>query len=134
MKRFRAAVLRCSLVSLSILLVPGCSDDPIAPFQPEVGNAVDNFQLQATGVVSVTSTLNYTWTNTGTRATVNHSTTTSAGNAQIIIRDAAGATVYDKNLSPSLNEQTTAGTPGAWTIQLRMSNYSGTLNFRVQKL
>jgi hypothetical protein len=110
-----------------------CSDS-LAPFQPEITSATDNFQLQATDVSSATSTVTYQWTNTGTRATVNHSTTTTAGSATLTIRDAAGTVVYAKPLVPSLTEPTATGAPGAWTIQLEMRGYSGTLNFRVQKL
>ena len=121
------------LVLLSPLISASCSD-PLGPFQPEITSATDNFQLQATGVAEVTATLNYAWTNTGARATVNHSTTTTAGTAQLTIRDATGTIVYDKALAPSLNEPTTLGTVGNWTIQLRLTSYSGTLNFRVQKL
>lgn len=111
----------------------GCSD-PLAPFQPEVTNATNSFQLQATGVTAVTTTLTYAWTTTGTRATVNHSTTTSAGTARLTIRDAAGTVVYDADLAPSLNEPTNAGGAGGWTIQVRLTGYSGTLNVRVEKL
>ena len=52
----------------------------------------------------------------------------------IRLADAAGTVVYTKALSPSLNEPTIAGTAGTWTIALTMTNYSGTMNFRVQKL
>ncbi len=78
-------------------------------------------------------TLNYTWSNTGTQATVNHSTTTTAGSARLVIRDSANTLVYDETLVPSLNEPTLAGVAGNWTIQLILSGYSGTLNFRAQK-
>ena len=132
--RLRSFRLRPFIFVLSLLpTLAGC-DDPLGPFQPEITSATDNFQLQATGVTAVTSTLSYSWTNTGTRATVNHSTTTTAGTTQLTIRDAAGATVYDKALVSSLNEPTIAGMPGTWSIQVRLTNYSGTLNFRVQKL
>lgn len=124
-----------ALLALSLLLgVTACSDDdPLAPFQPEVGNLPDTFQLQATGVTHRTATLNYTWSNTGTQGTVNHSTTTTAGSARVIIRDSGGAIVYDEILVPSLNEPTLAGASGSWTIQLILTGYSGTLNFRVVK-
>ena len=118
----------------AVMFFTGCDGDPLAPFQPEVTNAADNFQLQATGVTRVTHSRIYTWQNSGTRATVNHSTTTTGGTTRIIIRDAADAVVYDKALSPSLTEATTAGTAGAWHIEMVLTNYSGTLNFRVQKL
>jgi hypothetical protein len=116
-----------------IAVMASCDEDPLAPFEPEVNNATDSFQLQATGVTNVSTTLNYTWTNTGTSANVNHSTTTTAGTARVVIRSANNTVVYDKALSPSLNEATTTSTSGNWTIQLILSNYSGTLNFRVQK-
>lgn len=126
---------RVSLMrGLAALAIFAACSDPLAPFQPEVTNATDNFQLQATNVRSSTSTVVYNWTNTGTRATINHSTTTTAGTAALVIRDGAGTVVYTKTLVPSLNEPTVAGVAGTWKIELTMTNYSGTLNFRAQKL
>ena len=109
-------------------------DDPLSPFQPEVTSAPDNFQAQATGVSNVSATRTFTWSNTGTRATVNHSTTTSGGQTRLVIRDAVGTVVYDHALSSSLNEPTAVGAAGAWTIELRLTEYTGTLNFRAEKL
>lgn len=124
------------LVVAGILSLSACSSDtaePLAPFEPEVSNATDNFQLQATDVTDVGTVLQYTWENTGTQASVDHSTTTSGGSAVVAIRDASGATVYDQDLAPSLNEDTASGSTGNWTIIVTLSEYSGTLNFRVQK-
>lgn len=121
------------LALASVFALAGCSD-PLAPFQPEVSNATDSFGMQATGVTGLTTTRSYSWSNTGTRATVNHSTTTSAGSVQLTILDGAGTVVYDRALAPSLNEPTQSGTAGTWTVRLRMTDYSGTLNFRAQKL
>ena len=126
-------LLTAAAIFVSGIAATSCSDS-LAPFQPEVTNATDNFQLQATGVTRVSATRTYSWSNTGTRATVNHSTTTSAGTARLVIRDAGGTTVYDGPLVPSLNEPTTVGVAGTWTIELRLTGYSGTLNFRVQRL
>jgi hypothetical protein len=131
--RQRHGSIARGLTLLGLLVGGGCSD-PLESFEPEITNATDNFQLQATGVSAVTSTFVYSWVNTGTRATINHSTTTTAGSAQLTIRDAGGSTVYDKGLAPSLNEPTSSGTAGTWTIELRLTSYSGTLNFRAQKL
>ena len=122
------------LAVAAVATLAACSDDPLSPFQPEVSNAAENFQLQATGVTNVTATRTYTWQNTGTRATVNHATTLSAGTIRLTIRDAAGVVVYDKALLPSLNEATSVGAAGSWTIVLTMTDYSGTINFRAQKL
>jgi hypothetical protein len=125
------ALMAALLLPLSLL---SACDSPLDPFEPEIDAAQDNFQLQATGVTRVTSTLSWTWTNTGTRASIDHSTVTTAGNARVVIRDAAGVVVYDHDLEPSLNEPTAVGTSGSWTIQLHLDRYSGTLNFRAQKL
>jgi len=116
------------------LLFTACGSDPLAPFQPEITSATDNFQLQATGVTGVTHSQSYAWQNTGTRATVDHSTITGAGTTRLVIRDAVGAVVYDEALMPSLNEPTTAGVAGTWQIQIILTTYSGTLNFRAQRL
>ena len=126
-------------VGLAVILGVGagaCSDSsaPSSSFKPEVTSATDNFQLQASSLVGTTLTQTYAWSNTGTRATINHSTTTTAGSASLSVRDGAGTVVYTKALAPSLNEPTSAGTAGAWTIVLTMTGYSGTINFRAQKL
>ena len=127
-------LLLTSLAATALALQVACSDDPLAPFQPEVSNVADNFQLQATNVATVTATRTYTWQNTGTRATVNHSTTLTGGTIHLTIRDAAGTVVYDKGLVPSLNEPTSVGTAGSWTVVVSMTGYSGSINFRAQKL
>jgi hypothetical protein len=117
-----------------LLAVANCSSNTLAPFQPQISNAADNFQLQATGVSNVSTTLTYSWANSGTQATINHATTTSAGSTLLVIKDNAGTTVYSKALAASLNEATSAGQSGTWSIQLTLTGYSGTLNFRAQKL
>lgn len=122
-----------TLLAFGSLLACG-NDQPLAAFQPQINNAADNFQAQATNVSNVTTTLTYSWANSGTRATINHSTVTTGGSTLLVIKDAAGVTVYSKALSASLNEPTTAGQAGTWTVQFTLTNYSGTLNFRAQKL
>jgi len=127
---------KSALLVAGIILLSACGSDPaepLAPFEPQIANATDNFQLQATDVTDVGTVLQYTWENTGTQASVDHSTTTAGGTAVVSIRDASGATVYDQGLAPSLNEDTASGSSGSWTIILTLSEYSGTLNFRVQK-
>ncbi|MEN8145372.1 MAG: hypothetical protein ABFS14_10520 [Gemmatimonadota bacterium] len=121
---------------LAVMFLAGCGSDttdPLAQFEPQISNSADNFQLQASNVENVGSTLNYTWENTGSQASVDHSTTLTAGAARVIVKDADGTIVYDADLLPSKNEQTAVGSSGTWTISLVLTNYSGTLNFRVQK-
>lgn len=127
-------IVRAARPVLLAAALASCGSDPLSPFQPQVSNVADNFSLQATGVTNVSATVSYSWPNSGTRATINHSTTTSAGSTLLVIKDNSGATVYSRALSPSLNEPTTVGVAGTWTIQLTLSNYSGTINFLAQKL
>jgi len=126
--------LLVALLALAALGACGSSSSSLSPFQPQVSKPTDNFQLQATNVTNVTTTVTNSWVNTGTQATVSHSTTTTAGSTLLVIKDAAGNTVYNRALSPSLDEPTMIGKAGTWSIQLTLSNYSGTLNFRVQTL
>ena len=129
---YRTIILGFLLILMGVL--GGCSKDSLAPFQPEIGNNQDSFQLQATNVSNVSTTVVYAWNNSGTLATINHSTTTTAGSTLLVIKDAVGTTVYSKALVASLNEPTSVGVAGSWSITLTLTNYSGTLNFRAQKL
>lgn len=123
---------------LAALLVVGalaaCGGDGLVTFLPPVVNVADNFQLQPTIVTDLTTVVFYPWVNTGSRATINHSTTTTSGSAVLAVKDVSGAFVYSKTLSSSLTEPTLTGQTGTWWIQLTFTHYSGTLNFHVQKL
>lgn len=122
------------LLATSVAL-SACSDSsgPLAPFQPQINNAPDNFQFQATGVTNVTWTYSYTWPNTGTSASVNQSTTVTSGSATVTVLDANGVQVYTQSLSANGTFTSTAGATGNWTIRVAFTNYAGTVNFRVQK-
>lgn len=136
MKAKCSRVLRMAALfgSVSLMLVTGCgSGSALNPvFQPQVANNPDNFQFQSTGVQNVTQNLQYTWSNSGTHASINQATTVAAGAAVLALRDATGATVYTGDLKNNGTFTSIAGQTGNWTIVLTLSNYSGTLNFRVQ--
>lgn len=133
MQRTRAAALY-AMLALGAITGCGAGGSALNPtFQPQVSNATDNFQFQATGVKSVTQTLNYSWQNSGIAATVNQATTVTGGQAILTIRDHAGTQVYSGDLVNNGTFDTATGITGSWTITLTLSNYSGTLNFRVQK-
>ena len=127
---------RTAVIVAALIMLSACGSDPtdpLAQFEPQVSNSTDSFQLQATNVTDVGTILQYSWENTGTQASVDHSTTTAGGAAGLIIKDASGTIVYDQGLAPSLNEDTSSGSTGTWTISVALSQYGGTLNFRVQK-
>ena len=124
-----------TLLIVGLLVGCGSSDptSPLANFQPEISNVTDNFALQASNVTDVGETIVYSWTNTGTVASIDHSTTVTGGSAALVIEDASGTIVYNAPLEASLNEASTPGTSGVWKIRLVLTSYDGTLNFRVQK-
>src|SRR5690349_632187 len=71
-RRLRFVMGIAALTSLGVVLACGNSSGPLAPFEPQINNAPDNFQFQASGVTNVTWTYTYRWSNTGDSATINH--------------------------------------------------------------
>jgi hypothetical protein len=125
---------RASFAMFGVILLAACSDPAGPTYSPVVTNATDDFQLQATGVTGATLETVYTWQNTGTAATVTHATLAGNGFARLLIFDGAGTLVYDANLQPTGSTATAVGVAGSWTIELILTGFGGTLNFRVQKL
>ena len=120
-------------VTLGALVLAACSSTgPLAPFQPQINNAPNNFQFQATGVTNVTWTYTYTWSNSLDSATVNQATTATAGSVTLTISDNNGTQLFSQGLSSSGTLGMTKGVHGNWTIKVVFTNYSGTVNFRVQ--
>jgi NCAIR mutase (PurE)-related protein len=130
---FNTLVFTC-IICLSFFT--GCkksSNTSLANFQPQISNTKDNFQLQATDVKQVSTTIDYNWSNTGTMASIDKSGVVTAGTANILIYDNNGTNVYASSLKATGSETTNAGVAGLWKIRLVLSGYDGTLNFRVQK-
>lgn len=133
----RLAVTWAPCVLLLLLLTAACGSGNSAlnpAFQPQVANQTDNFQFQATGVTHVTQTLHYTWQDTGTAASINQATVLTAGTAVITLKDANGNAVYSADLAANGTFTSLQGTAGKWSIDVALTNVSGTLNFRVQKM
>jgi len=122
-------------VAAVVALAAACgnSTGPLAPFQPQINNITDDFQFQATGVTNVTWTYNYNWLNSGDSATVNQSTTITTGAAVLTIYDSTGTQLYTQSLSANGTYGMTKGIHGRWHVKVQFTNYSGTVNFRIQK-
>ena len=139
MKAFARLSLTTRRLAALVVLVAlgGCGSDksnPLSPaVQPEIVNDTDSFSFQVTGVQNASTTLDYSWQNTGTVATVNQSASIGSGSATLIIRDAAGTQVYSRSLSDNGTFSSSAGTAGTWTIRVVFSGTSGTINFRSDK-
>lgn len=127
----------CAILLLLAGALAGCGGGSSAlnpQFQPQVANLQDNFQFQSTGVQNVTQTLTYTWQNTGTGGSINQACTVAPGTAFLHLLDASGKAVYSGDLASNGTFTSIAGTTGAWTIRVVLTNVNGTLNFRVQKM
>lgn len=134
---FKAKPYSCLIIiGVALFLLIGCGDDknPLSAFEPEIINTADAFQFQITDASGITTAVSYPWTNTGAQATINHSTVTTQGSATVYIMDADTTQVYTAGLVASLNEESSAGTAGTWTVRVVFENFSGTANFRVEKL
>lgn len=123
-----------ALLFLVIAGVAGCGEDSSAGKDLQVSNQQDSFQFQVTDVKHYSHTYTYTWANSGASASVNQACSITGGAATLILRDANGASVYAQSLKSNGTFNSTAGAPGNWTVEVLLSNASGTLNFRAQKL
>jgi hypothetical protein len=126
---------RLGCLWFALALVAACGDsNPIGPSnQPEVANNTDNFQFQASNLTSTSQTFTYSWVNTGTAANVDQSGAISSGQATVTLRDGANAQVYSGDLRNTGTFISSSGGSGTWRIEVRLTDVTGTLNFRVQK-
>ena len=129
------AVRRTSPLTAIIvaLFMDACGGTSITPFQPEIRNLTDTFEFQVTNASNVDQTLTYNWENTGTLANVNQDCKITNGSAQLTIRDPQDTLVYAQSLADNGTFVTNAGVAGTWKIIVALSNFDGTINFRVQK-
>ena len=120
------------LLSLTTSLLACGGTNLIGPANAlEIANDTDRFEWQVSVLESVTQTLSYTWQNTGTLANIDQSSSITSGTATLSILDAGGTQVYSGSLGQDGTFTTSAGTAGAWRIEVMLSGVDGTLNFRV---
>jgi hypothetical protein len=114
----------------------GCSSssNPLAAFQPEIANNPDSFQFQVTGASNVTTTVDYVWQNSGSRATINQSSAVTGGSATLTLFGPDMSVRYSGALTMNGTFQSDSAAAGMWKIRVTLTNLSGTLNFRAQKL
>lgn len=130
-KRFRLGVV--ALVVGMVALSCKNSTGPLAPYNPQIVNLTDNFSFQVTNVSNITWTYTYRWQNTGDSATVNQATNGTAGSATLTVLDKNGTQLYSQSLAGNGTFGMTKGVAGLWTVKVQFTNYSGTIDFSVQK-
>ena len=136
MKRFAVGLFTASCIC-AVILLGGCSDkkaNPLSAFEPEIITDADAFQFQVTDAADVSTVVSYSWENTSTRVTINHSTATTSGQATVYVLDADSTQVYSSGLVASLNETSAVGATGVWTVRVVFADFTGTANFRIERL
>jgi hypothetical protein len=122
----RVLPLLCSLLMLPFALGCSSSSNPLAAFQPEIRNNPD--------VANVSTTVEYLWQNSGQRVTLNQSSVITGGSATLKLFSPDMVERYSASLSSNGTFQSDTATAGSWRIRVILTNVSGTLNFRAQKL
>lgn len=120
---------------LTLLGVAACSSGNLLgpDNQVEIVNQTDTFEWQATAMQNITQTLIYSWQNTGTTANVNISSSVSAGQAVLEVRDALGTTIFGRSLAGDGTFTTPEAASGTWSIVVRLDGVDGAINFRLEK-
>lgn len=134
-----ATHVRRFAVMFVVLLAVACGgsdgDNPVGPNAetPGITNTTDNFQFHLPDVSNYSTNGGYTWRNNGTVATVTQNSSISSGSGTLIVRDAGGRIVYQRNLNDTGTANTESGSSGDWRIEVAPSGVNGTLSFRVQR-
>ena len=118
-----------------VLVASGCGGKNIltdSQFGAQLTNETDNFVFQASSLDGVTQTIQWTWQNTGTNATVTHSSEINAGSATLTILDSMGQQLYMQPLAPSGMSGLGSGTPGDWIVRLTLTEAHGAIHFTVE--
>lgn len=128
-----AATLTASMI-MSGCAGAGCSGGNTPNGQVAVCNQQGSFSYGTNaGMASKTDT--YTWSNPGDQAEVHWAMNLGMGSATLTIQDAGGKQVFSKSFSGVGQESSTTttqtGTPGDWTIQVRLSGTSGQVAFEI---
>lgn len=125
----RRHVMQLGLAA-TLALATACAEEA-KPFlgpdnQLTVENQQDTFSLAIEDLKNVYTELSYTWNNSGTRARVFHCSFVPHGQSHLVITDAAGDTVYERELLYRLEGITFFdGAPGTWTVFLGLYGVTG---------
>ena len=118
----------------AILFHMSCVQNSLEPvLNPQITNITDQFEFKITDVRSITQQLQYQWQNNGINANIHNFSNITEGSAFLTISDRVGDEVFSGNLDQTGDFFSSAGATGIWTIQLNMSNVSGTVHFRIER-
>lgn len=120
------------LAIIATMAVYSCGKDPASSYEPDVVNTLDNFHFRIEDVSNHDTLLTYYWRLSGTSANINQLSSIAGGRASLVIVDQDSTSMYETDFSLNGDFQSQSGRTGLWKITLRLSSFSGMIEFRVQ--
>jgi len=133
MKPACAMLLLLGLLGGSVLLLPGCDDNPVDSYEPIVSNETDNFHLVVKEASDVDTIVYYFWSMGGTVANIDQTSDISGGSVSIVVDDHDRVVVYSTDMKTTGSFATNPGQPGVWRVMVTLRNFSGLFDFRLQR-
>ncbi len=133
MNLIRATASRLLTVAslLPFLMLGGCGEVVSSGKNLQVTNEVNVFRFQVSDLKNYSQTYSFTWTTSSTTGViVNQLSDISGGDATIVLKDAAGTTVYSRSMKQDGRFASAVGVPGLWTVQILANKVSGSLLMR----
>lgn len=129
--------LQVAILGAILLVVAGsCHRDPASSVKPTVTNERDNFHFRLSDVKNHDTFLAYYWQMEGTSANIDQVASIQGGTVNIIVRDGSPhprIEMYQTDMKTNGAFQTDIGQSGSWQIVITMSNFSGLVDFRLQR-
>ena len=131
--QMRKLLLTFPLLVLAAGIQIACDDDPVSSYEPNVVNQQDNFHLVVPEADGVDTVVYYFWSMQGTSANIDQSADLQGGSVSITVDDNDRHQVYSTDLRQIGSFVTQPGTPGSWRIRVGLSDFSGRIDFRLQR-
>jgi hypothetical protein len=120
-------------LTVAVLAVSGCHKDPTSSGHPEVINNPDSFHFRLGDGQDLDSTIVYYWQMGGTSANIDQSASIETGQVSVTIEDSTRSLVYQSDFHQNGSFTTSFGVAGFWRIRFSFRDFSGLVDFRVQR-
>jgi hypothetical protein len=133
-----ARVFAVLLGAGALAMLSACADTIVKILGPEnnvqITNTTDAFRFQAWDLDNVHDEVTETWSNTGPRAQILHRNFVHHGSGRLTILDADSVLVHESPLEYQLDLESSAGTPGDWTVTIEFFGAKGRVDVQLSKL
>ena len=126
-------VLILILLATAAAFQVACDEDLVSSYQPTLVNQTDNFHLVLRDAEGVDTVVYYYWRMEGTSANIDQNADLQEGAASIQVQDPNEVLDYESDFSQRGSFVSQPGTPGFWRVRAAFSNFSGVIDFRLQR-